>query len=272
MKASDFLYRLDLISSIKYEEILPSVSLKHISYPIRPTESSSITPLDKRDEIPEGIRIYQIILTYNISLSKLTEFFIQTPFSNFLYEAEYDSQLWMLFDCNKQYLTSGDYDFKRYPVKLEKGEYTLKLQVRHEKKSMLEVLSDTVIHLKQKLSTPITIECYSSVKEAFNDGKKFQSCILQPGAQCPIFFTTPSSEKLNSKTVTLRDGASLSGSITFAKNEQQKQNENYEFTYIIDNNKKNKENGNNKDKEATKLVEEQYGEAIREQKITFLAK
>ncbi len=49
--------------------------------------------------------------------------------SDLLYENPYGGQLWMLYSANKQLISCGDAYPKSYSVKLEKGEYTLKLQV-----------------------------------------------------------------------------------------------------------------------------------------------
>ena len=51
--------------------------------------------------------------------------------SDLLYENPYGGQLWMLYNANKQLISCGDAYPKSYSVKLEKGEYTLKLQVTH---------------------------------------------------------------------------------------------------------------------------------------------
>lgn len=65
--------------------------------------------------IPPARQIYELQLTYTFHIAKATEI---TPnaslFSDFLYENEYESQLWMIYDCNKQLISCGD----AYPCKV----------------------------------------------------------------------------------------------------------------------------------------------------------
>lgn len=71
-----------------------------------------------RDVIPPGRQIYELVLVYNFHLAKGTEV---TPdsslLSGVLYESEFESQLWMLYDSNKQLLGCGD----AYPSKVQTG-------------------------------------------------------------------------------------------------------------------------------------------------------
>ena len=59
--------------------------------------------------MPENRHIYAQELTYNFSQSKAGEVVPDLSFfSDLLYESEYESQLWMLFDANKQLMCTGD--------------------------------------------------------------------------------------------------------------------------------------------------------------------
>lgn len=74
----------------------------------RPNEGK-ITALTYRDVIPPQRPIYQLNLTYVFSLPKPTEAYATCGlFGELLYECEYESQLWMLFDSNKQFICAGD--------------------------------------------------------------------------------------------------------------------------------------------------------------------
>lgn len=74
----------------------------------RPSEGK-IVALTDRDVIPPQRPIYQLNLSYTFSLSKSSEVHATCGlFGELLYECEYESQLWMIFDSNKQYITAGD--------------------------------------------------------------------------------------------------------------------------------------------------------------------
>lgn len=77
--------------------------------------------MTSRDVIPPKRPIYQLILSYAFSLSKSTDAYATCGlFGELLYESEYESQLWMLFDSNKQYISAGD----AYANRVKKFYYT----------------------------------------------------------------------------------------------------------------------------------------------------
>lgn len=59
--------------------------------------------------------IYQLVLTYNFHINKSTEVTLISPLlCEYLYESDYESQIWMLYDNNKKYIITGD----AYPEKV----------------------------------------------------------------------------------------------------------------------------------------------------------
>ncbi len=58
-----------------------------------------------------------------------------------------------------------------YNARLEKGEYTLRLQVRHEKRDLLEKLKDLPVTISHKLASNVTLDAYSSHAQALIQGE-----------------------------------------------------------------------------------------------------
>ncbi|RLU16741.1 hypothetical protein DMN91_010941 [Ooceraea biroi] len=181
MQSGDGINRLELRSSLRNEEVVPSISLKTSVQVLKPSESK-IAPLRERDIIPPSRQIYELQLTYTFHSAKATEVTPNaTLLSDLLYESEYESQMWMIYDSNKQLICCGDAYPSKYTIqKLEKGDYTMKMHVRHEKRDLLERLTDMPVLLSQKLSSPINLDIYANHSQAIIGGKKMVAASIPP--------------------------------------------------------------------------------------------
>ncbi|GFY42745.1 tripeptidyl-peptidase 2 [Trichonephila inaurata madagascariensis] len=271
MHGADGICRVDVHSSVAYEDMLPSAILKTLILVLRPTEHK-VKPLKSRDIIPDGRQIYEIQLTYVFSIvsnisrpNEITPIF--SLLSELLYESEYESQIWMLFDYNKQLIGVGDAYPSKYAVKVDKGEFTLKLQVRHEDSAQLEKLSDVPILISLKLQSNVTVDIYDKHSNALINGKKISSQVVSPGATVPIFFAPILNEKLPKSAFA---GNYLSGNVTFFKDDAFKKADVYPIKYIIPEFPKK---GNSKSAaEKEKTLEEEFCEEVRQMRVTWVAK
>ncbi|XP_018353839.1 PREDICTED: tripeptidyl-peptidase 2 isoform X2 [Trachymyrmex septentrionalis] len=271
MLSGDGINRLELRSSLRNEEVVPNISLKTSVQVLKPNESK-IAPLRARDIIPPSRQIYELQLTYTFHSAKSTEV---TPnaalLSDLLYESEYESQMWMIYDSNKQLISCGDAYPSKYTIhKLEKGDYTLKMHIRHEKKDLLERLTDMPLLLSQKLSTPINLDIYANQSQAIIGGKKMVAACIPPGHILPLYIAPLSNESKVSKYAT--PGSYLQGTLTFCKDDIGKKVDSHVFKYIISEpTKKNVSPTAKSEKEKTTKWDE-YQEALRDLKCNYLAK
>ncbi|XP_037561966.1 tripeptidyl-peptidase 2 isoform X6 [Dermacentor silvarum] len=271
MRSSEGVYRFDVTSQLRPEEVSPAACLKQHVIVLRPTESK-VLPLGARDVFPDGRVIYEIQLTYNFSLIKATEV---TPscslLSEFLYESEYESQLWMIFDTNKQLLASGDAYPGRYATKLEKGDYVLRVHVRHEQSALVERLSDLPLELSHKLPSAITLDAYRSQGQAMlASGKKFAPLMARPGAQVPVYLAPLPCDKLPKGCSA---GHFLVGTLTVTKDEQGKKVALFPLVYHIGEvPKKSSSSSCTKNSSEEKDLDQEFQDALRDLSITWLTK
>lgn len=262
------LYATDIKPSWQTEEIQFNAQLKNNITILKPSDSS-ISPLNsERDIIPPSTIIYQLILTYNFHISKTIEVTLTSPMlGDYLYESDYESQLWMLYDSNKRYICTGDAYPEQYTVKLEKGDYIVRQQIRHDRKDLLEKLLDMSMLMSQKLTSSISLDAFTSPSYA-NFGKKLKSVTLVGGSSedFPVYITPIANEKLP-KTITA--GQYLSGTVVFTKDRLGKKVDSYPIKYVLsDISKKNSK----PIETVSKSKNEEFKEAFREFMSSWIAK
>ncbi|KAL4219860.1 tripeptidyl-peptidase II Tpp2 [Mactra antiquata] len=275
MHGGEGVTRFELRSTLKTEDISPCVTFKTVTQPLRPVENKIKCLMGPRDQLPEGRQIYGLELKYTFNVAKTSEV---TPdlslLSDLLYESEYESQLWMLFDSNKQLLGTGDAYPHQYNVKLDKGDYTVMVQVRHDKKSMLDKLKSVILLIHFKLPSPLNFDLFSTWQAALVSGKKLNSISLKKSDLLPVF-AAPLQEDKITVIKTPCQGCYLTGSMTLMKDEPSKKASAIPFKYVMTEapKKNNKTNGKDKsDKNKNKTKEEEYREALRDLKISWLSK
>ncbi|XP_053673936.1 tripeptidyl-peptidase 2 [Anopheles nili] len=232
MHSASGIHRIDL-TALTSEEVLPVVSLKNAAMVLRPSETK-VTPLTTRDVIHPARQIYQILLTYHLHMSKGYDVALYTPlFSNILYESEFESQFWMVFDANKMMVRCGDaYSYDKY-LKLEKGDYTIRLQVRHEKKELLEKLTEANMVVNFKLaSNSLSVDVFKSYNQVLSGAKKMTNCFMVGGTCRPIYLAPISAERLQKASIPSQCSW-LEGSITYAKEDIIKKCVAHNFQYVL---------------------------------------
>ncbi|XP_004536799.1 tripeptidyl-peptidase 2 isoform X2 [Ceratitis capitata] len=232
MQAARGIHKLDFVA-LKSEDLQPQIQLKTAAVVLRPTEAK-ITPLSAtRDVIPDGRQIYQILFTYTLQVPKLQEVAVYAPlFNSLLYESEFESQLWMMFDSNKAMACCGDAHSHKVFNKLDKGEYTIKLQVRHEKRDLLEKLSETNMIALFKLANTISMEFYDHYNSCLTGKRKFTTCVVK-STPAKVLYVPPLPQEKLTKANLPANCSWLNGTIALSKDDAVRRVDSYDFTYFL---------------------------------------
>ncbi|CAD7013538.1 unnamed protein product [Ceratitis capitata] len=226
MQAARGIHKLDFVA-LKSEDLQPQIQLKTAAVVLRPTEAK-ITPLSAtRDVIPEGRQIYQILFTYTLQVPKLQEVAVYAPlFNSLLYESEFESQLWMMFDSNKAMACCGDAHSHKVFNKW------IRLQVRHEKRDLLEKLSETNMIALFKLANTISMEFYDHYNSCLTGKRKFTTCVVK-STPAKVLYVPPLPQEKLTKANLPANCSWLNGTIALSKDDAVRRVDSYDFTYFL---------------------------------------
>ncbi|CAL8107213.1 unnamed protein product [Orchesella dallaii] len=298
ISAADSFQKLVVSNSFGTEEVQPAASLKYQVALLRPTDSKIMALTEPRDMIPNGRIIYELQNTYSFTLTKPTEVTINCSLlSDVLYESEYESQLWMLFDANKRYLHCGDAYPTKWNVKLEKGEYFVRFQLRHEKRDALErfITSNSggngsssssswsgdsqvpslPILLSMKLPSSINLDVFQTQYELldYKPTKKGSgwSTTLKRETSANLFVSSAVTDK-NLKNLPGTSTLYLQGSLTVTKDEVGKKLCTYPLKLVIPDPQSKIKGPSSSSKDPNKSKVEEMQEQLRDIQINWLSK
>ena len=177
---------------------------------VMPNGPGKVTPLGERDVLPSGTPLYQMILEYTFEQPIHTAV---TPrwriLNGLLYDSPFHSQFYMIYNTRKVLMACGD----TYPesCKLDKGTYTVRLQVRHESPVVLEGMNELPMLLERSLESALKLTCHKSQADA-SLGIALPDMPIYRGTSQSLFWKGPA--KLPKFVTT---GDVLSGAVTYLK-------------------------------------------------------
>ena len=168
-------------------EINPVPKLDRWISAIKPMAPGKITSMGERDVllsdgpgITPDTPLYQLILEYEIDMNDAAEITPTWPgLQGCLYESDFLSQFFLIFDSKRKLLGSGD----AWPsaVKIGKGRHVVRLQIKHPAVTTLENLTDLPMLLERPLKSSITLTTHTMQTAAMAGNGKSRSRLLTPG-------------------------------------------------------------------------------------------
>lgn len=182
---------------------------------ISPVNLGVVDPLGERDILFDGTHLYCMHLEYVFEQTEAGDVIPRFPgLQGVLYESRYHAQFFMVYDSNKRYVGKGD----AWPskIKLVKGKYTVRLQVRSVLVAELEVLASMPMVLERNIKLPVVLSFFRTQTEACANVGKLGSIGLFKGSYTCVYAREPNVDVLPKGVAS---GDVLMGKATFLKND-----------------------------------------------------
>lgn len=191
--------RIEVAAPIADARIAPAARLVGRRRWIHPS-ASRLTPLaEDRDTLPGRRLVHELVLDYPFTLEADGTVIPRFPALNArLYEAEFGSQLWTVFDAAKRPVVTDD-AWEPDTVRLPKGSYLLRFHLRHDRTDALQHLKTLPLALDLELPSALSLDAYADADQALTQGERFQSRTLRRGEHLAFWLATPDPAALASR-------------------------------------------------------------------------
>ena len=196
LASGDGFAALRVKSALRTQRLNASVKLDRIERTLRP-KKADVAPLrdTARDSLWEGKRSHGLTLEYAFTLKEEATVAVRMPMLNCrVYDGPLDHQLYYIVDKNKRVVGQGDI----YPEdhKLPKGDFTVRVLLRHDSPETLRKLESMPLVLDRKLESAVELDVYDRLNEIALSGKKATAKSLVAGESRPLFLAAAPDDKL----------------------------------------------------------------------------
>jgi tripeptidyl-peptidase-2 len=202
---------VDVVSRLRRERCEPSGSLSTWRQLVRPTQAKTAILTAERDLLPDNQQIHELLLTYDVAQESDGRVTFRVPdLDGMLYDGPVDSLLWTLYDENKRFIAANDMFADE--ITLPKGEYKLRLQLRHTDAAQLEGRKQTPLAIDRTLAKPLSVRAYNTRVAAAEGRPEFSPQDLDPGEHVLIWWNGPDGDDVPEEC---QPGDLLIGSIDY---------------------------------------------------------
>ena len=203
--------QLLLHSELTTVPIQPQGKLDRWRAVFHPTAPGIVVPLGLRDSLFNGHALYHLVLEYIFDQPDALDVLPVWPaLQGELYESDIHGRFYMIFDPKKKLIASGDAWPKK--CKLNKGKYTLRLQIRSEKTVVLDKLANLPLLLVRYLKNTIPLSFHRTKSDASIGDNDVGSKTLNAGSTMSFYLREPARDSLPGG---LKEGDCLLGSLTY---------------------------------------------------------
>lgn len=183
--------RVDVLTMFGSQRLKPEAEIDTWRRKI-PPKTAEIAPLTiGRDQLPDERHFYGLTLSYEFSLDERAKVSPRTPAKSDEFGSQlWSSGLWMIYDKHKQILHSG---VNGRDATLDKGDYTLKLFLRHLDTSQLESIRELPLWLDIELKSKKSVPVARDYEAAWRGRSSGSTTTLDPGAMTALFVGAPAS-------------------------------------------------------------------------------
>ena len=118
-------------------------------------------------------------------------------------------------------------------MKLPKGDFTIRFQLRHDRSDLIEKLKDMVLLIEKKLEKPINLSIFNDLNGTLTDGPKYGTKKISLGKNSVFFVKRPDDD---SHPKDAKPGDILSGVLNIFKenkDDKDKKIKGYKFTCVV---------------------------------------
>lgn len=207
--------QIQVKSLLGSEDLKPVIRLDMLRRHLRPSKMA-VTALGSRDVLEDTTRLYSMILQYSVTFARAGESQFILPMSGTLYENPWYSAFFQVYDEHKNLVFFGS----TYPEKHKFGKktYTIRVELVHKDRAVLEKLKDQLISVESTIEKEITLDLYDNFLKVWEGPKaEFKNVKINKGET--------KSFVVSSQTETPKEavhGDILTGTITLGKHKDLK--------------------------------------------------